>query len=92
MRLLVDECLSAQVSTLLSAAGHDAVHVIHVGLRGAGDVAVLSAVVDADRVLGTADTDVGAILALSGAAHPSGRRYRWPGRTSTPRREHLCCD
>jgi predicted nuclease of predicted toxin-antitoxin system len=67
VRFLVDESLQRHVADLLVDNGHDAVHVSDIGLRGAPDETVLAAA-DADsRVLITADTDFGTLLALSGA-------------------------
>jgi predicted nuclease of predicted toxin-antitoxin system len=37
MRFLVDECLSIRVAALLTAAGHDAIHVVNAGLAGQPD-------------------------------------------------------
>lgn len=62
-----------------------AVHVSDIGLRSAPDETVL-ATPDADsRILITADTDLGTLLALSGAARPSVILLRRPGRRSTER-------
>ena len=85
MRFLVDESLQRHVANLLVDNGHDAVHVSDIGLRGAPDETVLAAA-DADsRVLITADTDFGTLLALSGAAQPSVILLRRAGRRSTER-------
>ncbi len=60
-------------------------HVSDIGLRGAPDETVLAAA-DADsRILITADTDFGTLLALSGTARPSVILLRRPGRRSTER-------
>lgn len=53
------------------AAGHDAIHVTDCDLAGAPDERVLAKAVDEDRVLLSADTDFGEILARSGAPAPS---------------------
>jgi predicted nuclease of predicted toxin-antitoxin system len=85
VRFLVDESLQRHVADLLVDNGHDAVHVSDIGLRGAPDETVLAAA-DADsRVLITADTDFGTLLALSGAAQPSVILLRRPGRQSAER-------
>ncbi len=57
MRFLVDECLSTRVPALLTAAGHDAVHVIDCGLAGAPDDQVMAKAVEHGRVLLSADTE-----------------------------------
>ena len=56
---------------LLTGAGHDAVHVVDLGLRAALDETIMQAAVDAGRVLISADTDFGELLAASGAMLPS---------------------
>jgi predicted nuclease of predicted toxin-antitoxin system len=71
VRLLIDECLSARLCDLLAKAGHDVVHVGDLALLGAPDTAVMAAAVQHDRVLVSADTDFGELLAKSGAALPS---------------------
>ncbi len=71
MRFLVDESLQRHVADLLVDNGHDAVHVSDVGLRGAADETVLATADEHNRILITADTDFGTLLALSGAAQPS---------------------
>ncbi len=71
MRLLLDEGLSPRVLDLLSAAGHDVVHVRDIGLQSKPDPVVLAAAQKQSRVLVTLDTDFGALLALSGAKQPS---------------------
>jgi predicted nuclease of predicted toxin-antitoxin system len=55
----------------LSAAGHDAVHVSDLGLCGATDIEVMDAAVEEGRVVVSADTDFGELLAKSVRALPS---------------------
>jgi predicted nuclease of predicted toxin-antitoxin system len=71
MRLLLDENLSPAVSGYLVEAGHDVVHVRDCGLTSATDEVVLAQAVVEKRVLVSADTDFGTLLARSGAAKPS---------------------
>jgi len=85
VRFLVDESLQSHVADLLVDNGHDAVHVSHIGLQGAPDETVLAAADDDSRILITADTDFGTLLALSGAAKPSVILLRRPGRRSAER-------
>lgn len=89
MRLLVDESLSVRISAPLIAAGHDAIHVADLRLLGASDDAVLAAAVEDQRILVTADTDFGALLALSGAPMPSVVLLRRSGRTVEERALHV---
>lgn len=71
MKVLVDESLSARVARLLVVAGHDAVHVGDLGLLGALDEAVMDAAQAEDRVLVSADSDFGELLAIGAFTEPS---------------------
>ena len=71
MRFLLDECISARLAPLVAEAGHDVVHVFDRGLAGHVDEEVLAAARDEERVLVSADTDFGALLARQGQALPS---------------------
>jgi predicted nuclease of predicted toxin-antitoxin system len=83
MRFLVDECLSVRLAALLTAAGHDAVHVVDCDLAGCPDEQVLARAVDDGRVLLSADTDFGEILARSRGEAPSVILYRRNDRRPT---------
>lgn len=71
MRFLVDNALSPTVADRLRTAGHDVVHVRDRGLAAAPDDAVLALAAAEERVLLSADTDFGTLLARSGAVVPS---------------------
>jgi predicted nuclease of predicted toxin-antitoxin system len=71
MRFLVDNALSPVFATILSAAGHDAIHLRSVGLQDASDEVVFELAHDQDRILVSADTDFGTLLALRGPNKPS---------------------
>lgn len=71
MKFLIDECLSARVVPLLAGVGHDVAHVEDRGLAGHVDQKVLELARSEGRVLVSADTDFGEILASSGALLPS---------------------
>ncbi len=80
MRFLIDESVSHTVAAPMRDAGHDAVHIGDLGMLGTDDEAVMATALDQDRVLVTADTDFGALLALSGAPGPSVILFRREGR------------
>ena len=71
MRFLVDNNLSPKLADLLSQAGHDVLHVRDVAMASAADQVVLERARTERRVLISADTDFGTLLAQSGATSPS---------------------
>ncbi|MGA9278330.1 DUF5615 family PIN-like protein [Ilumatobacter sp.] len=71
MRFLLDQNQSPLLADLLNAAGHDAIHTRDVGLSRAPDVDVLTRAKLDGRVVITADTDFGELLARSGDDAPS---------------------
>jgi predicted nuclease of predicted toxin-antitoxin system len=71
VRFLIDNNPSPLLAENLKAAGHDAVHVRDLGLDAATALVVLDQARSQDRVLVSADTDFGALLARSGATSPS---------------------
>ena len=84
MRFLIDQCLSAELAEGLAAAGHDAVHVAAYSLSRASDDEILARAAHEDRVLISADTDFGGLLAARDATLPSVVLYR----RRTRRRPH----
>ncbi|MGH3345203.1 MAG: DUF5615 family PIN-like protein [Carbonactinosporaceae bacterium] len=71
MRLLLDNNLSPKLGRLLRDAGHDCEHVRDHGLHAAPDNVVLQHTRDHNRVLISADTDFGTLLARTGEDRPS---------------------
>lgn len=71
MKLLLDANLSPKVGRRLKEAGHDAIHVADIGLLTATDPTILRAAAKEERILLTADSDFGALLALGSLASPS---------------------
>lgn len=71
MRFLVDNGLSPVVAMLLNTAGHDAVHVRDYGLAAAPDATIFDRAADEDRIIISADSDFGTLLAQRSSAKPS---------------------
>jgi predicted nuclease of predicted toxin-antitoxin system len=56
---------------MLAEAGHDVVHLRDLGMQRANDREVLDFALSQDRMLVSADTDFGTLLAQSAARRPS---------------------
>jgi predicted nuclease of predicted toxin-antitoxin system len=79
MRFLVDNALSPDLALLLTDAGHDALHVRALGLQHAQDDTIFERAANDDRIIVTADTDFGTLLATRTARKPSVIQFRGPG-------------
>lgn len=71
MKFLIDQNLSPLVATGLCEAGHDALHLRDLGMESADDSAVLDRARAEGRVIVSADTDFGMLLAVGRADRPS---------------------
>ena len=79
MKLLLDQGLPLTTTSLLRAAGFDAVHTSELGLATAEDEEILKHAAEEDRIVFTLDADFHALLALSGSERPSAVRIRIQG-------------
>ncbi|MBP7864329.1 MAG: DUF5615 family PIN-like protein [Acidobacteria bacterium] len=71
MRFLIDNALSPRLALLLSEAGHDSVHVRDLNLQNSADQTIFDLAALEGRILVSADTDFGTILAVLRSTMPS---------------------
>lgn len=79
MKFLIDNALSPLLARLLGRAGHDAIHVRDIERQTAADDEILTLAKAEDRVIVSADTDFGMLLALGAENRPSFILFRQTG-------------
>lgn len=78
MKSLVDNALSPRLAENLRIAGHDALYVREIGMASAKDEEIFDRAAVESRVIVSAGTDFGRIVALRQINRPSVIVFRWP--------------
>lgn len=71
MKFLIDNAVSPMLAEGLRAKGHDAVHIRDLGMAAAPDPEVFELATRQERIIISADTDFGTLVAFALSAKPS---------------------
>jgi predicted nuclease of predicted toxin-antitoxin system len=71
LKFLIDNALSPVLAHELALLSHDTVHVRDLGMQAASDEAIFDRAAEQDRVVVSADTDFGTLLAARKQTNPS---------------------
>jgi predicted nuclease of predicted toxin-antitoxin system len=71
MRFLIDNALSPIIAKGLIDSGYDAIHVREIGMASAADSVIINYALKNKRIVVSADTDFGTLLALNDSLKPS---------------------
>jgi len=82
VKFLIDNALPPRLASLLRHSGHDAVHIRDYGIQHAEDKVILLRAREESRIIVSADTDFGTLLANQNAPAPSFILFREPGLAS----------
>lgn len=71
MKFIIDNAVSPALAAGLVAKGYDAIHVRDLGMAAAPDEEIFALAAQQDRIVVSADTDFGTLLAFQQSAKPS---------------------